>query len=130
MSDECLTCGACCFSHAPDAVRLSGEDHERLGALADTLAVWVGNRCYLRFEGGRCSSLRADARTGSFTCEHYEVRPHTCRALEPGSPACEAERWHKAHRAQGLLASLRASEAPRTEAAPSPSDRSGAGGRS
>jgi Fe-S-cluster containining protein len=41
---DCTTCGACCFSQAPDYLRVFGTDHERLGDDAERLTHFIGNR--------------------------------------------------------------------------------------
>jgi Fe-S-cluster containining protein len=88
---ECLECGACCFSELETYVRVTGDDHERMGERAGALVRFVGNRAYLRVENGRCVALRVDATSGTFPCSAYEVRPATCRDLVRGSPACLGE---------------------------------------
>jgi Fe-S-cluster containining protein len=46
---------------------------------------WLENKAYMRIEDGRCAALNGTL------CAIYEERPEICRALERGSPACEAE---------------------------------------
>jgi Fe-S-cluster containining protein len=103
---ECLTCGACCFGDGERYIPVSGDDHARLGDDAETLSVFLGNRCYMRMHAGRCAALepRAD---GSFFCGVYERRPSVCRELARGSGACEAERLRKRERSQAALLQLR-----------------------
>jgi Fe-S-cluster containining protein len=70
-----------------------GADHARLGEIAEALTHFVGNRCYLRIAGDRCIALRVAA--DGFECRVYERRPAICRAIEPGSNVCQAERDRK-----------------------------------
>jgi Fe-S-cluster containining protein len=95
---ECLACGACCFSTLPHYVRVTGDDHARLGDAAARLVVWDGNRAYLRLEDGHCAALRIDADAGQFFCTIYESRPTICRELGRGSPECGGERETKGDR--------------------------------
>jgi len=109
MNDElppCLECGACCFSNLETAVRVTGDDHARLGPAADDLVQFVGNRAYMRLVDGHCAALRVEPR-GGFVCTVYEARPDTCRDLARGSPACAGERFAKADRAAAQLVPLR-----------------------
>jgi hypothetical protein len=75
-------------------VRVDGVDWSRLGADAERLAHFIGNRAYMRMQAGRCAALdiRANA-TGrrEFFCTIYAQRPQVCRDLARGSPACEGE---------------------------------------
>lgn len=109
---DCLACGACCFSTLPEYVRVSGDDHARLGDEAERVTHFLGHRCYLRIEDGRCAALEvtleADGVTGRFACRVYPARPALCRELERGSPACRAERHEKAERPRAALVALRA----------------------
>ncbi|HEX8796540.1 MAG TPA: YkgJ family cysteine cluster protein, partial [Polyangiaceae bacterium] len=86
----CLECGACCFSNLETAVRVTGDDHERLGADAEGLVHFVGNRAYMRLADGHCAALRVEP-SGRFVCTVYETRPEVCRHLERGSPQCAGE---------------------------------------
>ncbi len=88
---QCLACGACCFSTLESYVRVSGDDHERMGDRADELVRFDGYRAYMRMVDGRCAALRMDASNGRFVCDAYEIRPDVCRSLERGSAACLAE---------------------------------------
>lgn len=73
-----------------DYVRVTGDDHERLGADAAALTHFIGNRCYMRMhKDGHCGALRVG--DGRFVCSVYGNRPQVCRDLERGSPVCEAE---------------------------------------
>jgi Fe-S-cluster containining protein len=88
---ECLACGTCCFSQLETYVRVSGDDHARLGERADELVWFDGNRAYLRMVDGHCAALQIDAGSGRFVCSAYETRPQVCRDLERGSAACAGE---------------------------------------
>ena len=104
---DCLACGTCCFSTLPTYLRVSGDDHERLGEDAERLTHFVGNRCYMRIEEGRCAALVIEPEEGRFVCSVYERRPSLCRELERGTPACAGERDLKGDRPPILLARLR-----------------------
>jgi Fe-S-cluster containining protein len=93
---ECLQCGSCCFSRLDTYVRVTGDDFARLGASAEQVTVFIGNRCYMRMEHGHCAALQLSP--GHYACNVYADRPEVCRALERGSPSCEAERAQKSHR--------------------------------
>jgi len=103
----CLECGACCFSDLETSIRVTGDDHARLGAAADALVRFVGNRAYMRLVDGHCAALRVEAR-GRFVCTVYESRPAICRDLARESPQCAAERFAKADRAGARLVQLSA----------------------
>jgi Fe-S-cluster containining protein len=98
---ECTACGACCFSTLPEYVRVFGCDHDRMDDRARSLTHFIGNRCYLRIEDGRCAALIVDVslpEAPRFLCSIYEVRPDACRALERGGGACRGERHEKGER--------------------------------
>ena len=101
---DCLQCGACCFSLLPTYVRVSGDDWERLGEVAETVAHFIGHRAYMRMREGHCAALTvrtgADGRREYF-CTVYDRRPHVCRELARGSLQCAAEREQKHDRATG-----------------------------
>jgi hypothetical protein len=88
---ECLACGACCFSHLETYVRVTGDDHFRLGERADELVRFDGNRAYMRMVDGHCAALRVEKSWGQLVCSAYETRPQTCRDLARGSGACLGE---------------------------------------
>jgi uncharacterized protein len=76
-------------------VRVTGADWERLGAAADRLAHFVGNRAFMRMTAGHCAALELRPARGGGTeyfCTVYEHRPQICRDLARGSPECAAER--------------------------------------
>lgn len=102
----CLECGTCCFSNLETSVRVTGDDHERLGAAGEALVHFVGNRAYMRFADGHCAALRIEL-SGRFVCTVYETRPATCRNLERGSRQCAGELLAKAGRAAERLVQLR-----------------------
>lgn len=78
------------MSRSPRHAPVTGEDWSRLGDDAERWTIWIGNRAFMRIEGGRCAALgRGPDRR--FACGIYERRPAICRDLARGSPACEAE---------------------------------------
>jgi len=91
MSYDCQSCGACCFSDSTSYVVVTGMDHDRLGEEGQELTHFVGNRCYMRMEEGRCAALRKVGRR--FACSVYDRRPKACHELDRGSPACRRFRW-------------------------------------
>jgi Fe-S-cluster containining protein len=95
---ECLECGACCFSTLDRFVRVTGDDHARLGPRADDLVNFIENRAYMRLVEGHCAALRLDHDPDRFFCSVYDQRPEVCRALARGSPACAGERATKGDR--------------------------------
>jgi uncharacterized protein len=107
----CTSCGVCCFSEAPDYLRVAGIDYERLGEKAVGLTHFIDNRAYMRLEGGHCIALRIEA-DGHFYCSVYEHRPDVCRALARGSGACRGEIATKAERAVAALVQLRRVASP------------------
>jgi hypothetical protein len=72
-------------------VRVTGDDHLRLGDRVDDLVVFSENRAYMRMAHRRCSALVLVPREGRFVCSVYDVRPQTCRDLARGSGACLGE---------------------------------------
>jgi Fe-S-cluster containining protein len=100
-----LSCAACCFSTLDTYVRVDGDDYERMGDGAESLTQFVGNRCFMRMTDGHCAALQMSAE-GPRTCAIYERRPEVCRALERGSPACEAELLQKRQRPELLRLTL------------------------
>jgi Fe-S-cluster containining protein len=104
---ECLTCGACCFSNLPTYLRLSGDDHARLGDDAARLTHFVGTRCYMRLVDGHCAARAVDGASARIVCSAYERRPQTGRDLERGSPECAGERAEKNDRPRRALAIIR-----------------------
>jgi len=101
-----MTCGACCFSQLPDYVPVTGADHARIGARADELTHFEGNRCYMNMHEGHCAALVVHLSTREFVCSIYETRPSTCRDLERGSAACRGEFHEKGERPLLSLGSL------------------------
>ena len=101
-SSDCLRCGVCCHSKLDTYVRVTGADWERLGAGAERVAHFIGNRAYMRMTpAGRCAALDVRATADGareFFCTIYERRPQVCRDLRRGSPECEGERLAKGAR--------------------------------
>ncbi len=104
----CLECGTCCFSNNERSVRVTGDDYARLGAAAEELVRFVGNRAYMRLADGHCAALDIQL-AGRFVCSVYEARPDACRDLERESPQCAGELFTKAGRAKERLVQLRRS---------------------
>jgi hypothetical protein len=86
---------------------VTGDDYERLGASAEVLVQFVGNRAYMRLASGHCAALRIEPETARFVCSVYEVRPDACRDLERESPQCAGELFTKSGRARARLVELR-----------------------
>jgi len=82
----------------PNFVRVSGDDHARLGERADELVWFDGIRAFMRMAEGHCAALVLDASAGRFLCSVYLDRPQICRDLARASGACLAERELKAER--------------------------------
>jgi Fe-S-cluster containining protein len=78
-------------------VRVFGCDWDRMDDAARAYTHFLGNRCYLRLDEGRCAALQIEPGP-RFLCAIYEVRPDVCRALERGSGACRGERHEKGER--------------------------------
>jgi hypothetical protein len=91
VAPECLTCGVCCFSLLENYVRVTGDDHARLGERGDELARFDGNRAYMRMIDGHCAALRIEKKSRQLVCSIYDVRPDACRELARGSSACRGE---------------------------------------
>jgi len=101
VPDDCLNCGVCCFSKSATYIRVSGDDWTRLGDEAEGLARFVGQRAYMRMEGGHCIALQITTKRGQlpqFFCSIYAKRPQICRDLARGSPECKGELETKAQR--------------------------------
>lgn len=101
---ECLACGTCCFSHLDTFVRVTGDDHARLGEHAEHLVRWDGHQAHMRMEDGHCAALVVDVGARRFVCGVYDLRPAACCDLERGSPACRAEIETKGDRPLLVLA--------------------------
>lgn len=115
--DDCMRCGACCFSDSPRHARVSGDDHARLGDAAEELVEWIGNAAFMKIERvtdamHKCVALVIDASSGTFACSIYERRPDVCRELERGSGACRGELAVKAERPKRALSILGATRRP------------------
>ncbi|MEO7597812.1 MAG: YkgJ family cysteine cluster protein [Opitutus sp.] len=91
---NCQRCGVCCFSESDEYVWVTGYDWERLGPEAELVAQFIGNRAFMRMTGGHCAALQIQAAADggkTYFCSLYDRRPEICRALERGSPECEAD---------------------------------------
>lgn len=85
-------------------MRVTGADWERLGAEAERVAHFAGNRAYMKMGDGHCAALDVRAAADGareFFCTVYERRPQVCRDLGRGSPECEGELLAKAGRVAG-----------------------------
>ena len=107
--EDCIECGACCFSESERHARVTGDDHERLGDGADEWVTFIGNQAFMKLTRtngvSHCAALRIA--NGTFLCEIYERRPQVCRDLERASAACEGERETKKRRTLPLLRNLK-----------------------
>jgi hypothetical protein len=72
-------------------VRVSGDDHARLGDRTDALVRFDGIHAYMRMVDNHCAALAIDPLSGQFVCDAYDTRPQTCRDLARGSRACAGE---------------------------------------
>ncbi|HTO83410.1 MAG TPA: YkgJ family cysteine cluster protein [Methylomirabilota bacterium] len=84
----CQSCGACCaYSH--EWPRFTLEDEAEIARIPRELIAddGAGMKC----AGERCTALAGEV--GVWTaCTVYDVRPHVCRACEPGDDACRMAR--------------------------------------
>ena len=109
--EDCMRCGACCFSDSRRHARVTGDDHARLGDDAELLVEWIGNEAFMKIarapgDMDRCVALEIDAAAGTFACSIYETRPAVCRDLERGSGACHGELATKRERPRRALVVL------------------------
>ena len=81
---DCLTCGACC-SYSREWPRFSLETEEELARIPPALVDDSLSR--MRCTGDRCDALSGEIGK-KVACTIYEIRPHICRACEPGDPEC------------------------------------------
>ena len=109
---ECTSCGACCFSNMEEYVRVFGGDWDRMSDASREYTHFLGNRCYMRMEGGHCAALRIDPGAGLFLCAIYPERSDCCSGLARGSGACLGELATKADRPRDKLATLRRAASP------------------
>jgi hypothetical protein len=72
-------------------VRVTGDDHARLGDRSEELVRFEGNRAYMRMVDGHCAALRVEKASGQLVCSAYATRPQTCRDLARDSGACRGE---------------------------------------
>jgi Fe-S-cluster containining protein len=112
--DDCMRCGACCFSESLRHVRVTGDDHARLGDDAEGVVTWLDNTAFMRLEQvagaspalHRCAALAVDAASGTFSCSLYERRPQICRDLARASGECRGELAAKSERPRRALITL------------------------
>jgi uncharacterized protein len=80
----CRSCGACC-SFSSQWPRFTLESDAELDRIPSE---FVDARiAHMRCVGDRCSALAGEVGV-STSCRIYAVRPHVCRACEPGDEAC------------------------------------------
>ena len=104
---DCLSCGTCCFSDLPNYIRVTGDDHARMGDLAENHVVFDGTRAFMVMHDGHCGALILDVERRQFVCSIYALRPDTCRELALASSACAGERESKGERPARALVALR-----------------------
>lgn len=86
----CQSCGACC-EYSREWPRFSLESDEELALIPDVLVDEGLGR--MAADGDRCRALAG--KVGVMTaCSIYAVRPHVCRACQPGDDACNTARAH------------------------------------
>jgi len=80
----CQTCGACC-SYSNEWPRFTTEDAAEIDRIPHRLvsASQSGMAC----RGDRCAALTGKVGLAT-ACAIYDIRPHVCRACEPGDDAC------------------------------------------
>ena len=103
---ECVDCGCCCFSFAPNYLQVAGCDYDRLGDHAEDVTEWQDNQVFMKMSAdGHCAALTYDAPTKRYLCSIYEVRPDVCRSLERGTGQCRGEMRAKFERRLVMLRS-------------------------
>ena len=89
-TSPCQQCGACC-SYSNTWPRFSTEDDAEIARIPARLIDrrGAGMACI----GERCAALEGEIGVET-RCRVYAVRPHVCRACEPGDEACRiARQW-------------------------------------
>jgi len=84
----CRSCGACC-AFSKEWPRFTLEDDADLDRIPRELVDRRLGR--MRCDGDRCDALVGEVGV-STSCRIYSVRPHVCRACEPGDDACRLAR--------------------------------------
>lgn len=84
----CRGCGACC-AFSREWPRFSTEDEAELDRIPGVFVDEGLGR--MRCEGNRCAALVGEV-GASTACAIYRLRPHVCRACEPGDDACRMAR--------------------------------------
>ena len=79
-------------------MRVTGDDHARMGERVENLVRFDGFRGYMRMVDGHCAALVVDDASGRWKCDAYAVRPQVCRDLARSSGECLAELDAKAER--------------------------------
>lgn len=80
----CQSCGACC-AYSRDWPRFTTESDEEIELIPKAFVDQGLSR--MRSVGERCSALAGQVGLAT-SCTLYNVRPHVCRACEPGDDAC------------------------------------------
>jgi uncharacterized protein len=84
----CQACGACC-AYSRTWPRFTLEDEAELARIPREFIAEDGTG--MKCAGERCAALAGEV--GVWTaCTVYDIRPHVCRACEPGDDACRMAR--------------------------------------
>lgn len=86
----CLSCGACC-AYSREWPRFALETEEELALIPEALVDEGLGR--MGCIGERCLALAGEVGVAT-SCTIYAVRPHVCRACQPGDPECNTARAH------------------------------------
>jgi Fe-S-cluster containining protein len=82
--DPCRSCGACCSYSAAWPSFTTDSDAD---IAAISRAFVKRDNTGMRCRGDRCSALSGEVGIAT-TCLAYAVRPHVCRACNPGDAEC------------------------------------------
>jgi L-Ala-D/L-Glu epimerase len=107
VPEDCVTCGRCCYSNAPNYVPVSPASLARMGETSRGFVRFDGDEAFMHMVGGHCVALQVDAERGRFTCAIYENRPDVCRAFTRGTAICAHERGNKQEQPEIQLIELR-----------------------
>jgi Fe-S-cluster containining protein len=86
----CQSCGACC-AYSREWPRFSLESDEELAKIPEALVDEGLGR--MKSHGERCAALAGEVGIQT-SCTIYAVRPHVCRACQPGDEECTTARAH------------------------------------
>ena len=87
-TSPCQACGACC-AFSRDWPRFTLETDADLYAIPQRVV--ADDLSGMRWTGSRCAALEGDVGVAT-ACMIYGVRPHVCRACQPGDDACRIAR--------------------------------------